>query len=211
MRKILKDMSKEQQKFLEKDLLFDASKIMEAQELDHADNPGYHLPNLAVDPDPATLGGRATHEQLTKYRFLEKRRNKFATLNEGNNRVYADGVVIHPDNLIWQDVRYVIPMRLLSDFFNINTKVRADLVIKSNFEQDVKTLCECILPNDQILNNNPKRMKPIFFEAPKILYNTYGFTSRHKTHTQLCNEENKREKNRSSATVPSKIKCNQSE
>ena len=211
MRKILKDISKEQQKFLEKDLLFDASKIMEAQGLDHTDNPRYHLPNLVVDPDPATLGQRATHEQLTKYRFLEERRNKFATLNEGNNRVYADGVVIHPDNLIWQDVRYVIPMRLLSDFFNINTKVRADLVIKFNLEQDVKRLCECILPNDQILNNNPKRMKPIFFEAPKILYNTYIFTSRHKTHTQLCNEENKREKNRSSAIVPSKIKCNQSE
>ena len=69
-------------------------------------------------------------------------------------------------------------MRLLSDFFNINTEVRADLVIKFNLEQDVKRLFECILPNDPVLNNNPTRMKRIFFEAPKILYNTYIFTPR---------------------------------
>ena len=69
-------------------------------------------------------------------------------------------------------------MGLLSDFFNINTEVRADLVIKFNLEQDVKRLFECILPNDPVLNNNPTRMKPIFFEVPKILYNTYIFTPR---------------------------------
>ena len=59
MRKILKDVPKEQLKFLEKDLLFDASEIVGAQGVDHADNPGYCLPNLAVDPDPAAPGGRA--------------------------------------------------------------------------------------------------------------------------------------------------------
>ena len=69
-------------------------------------------------------------------------------------------------------------MRLLSDFFNINTEVRADLAIKFNLEQDVKRLFECILPNDPVLNYNPARMKPIFFEARKILYNTYIFTPR---------------------------------
>ena len=69
-------------------------------------------------------------------------------------------------------------MRLLSDFFNINTEVRADLVIKFNLEQDVKILFECMLPNDPVLNNSSTRMKPIFFEAPKILYNTYVFTPR---------------------------------
>ena len=73
-------------------------------------------------------------EQFTRYQFLEERRNKSATLNEGNNRVYADDVAIHPDNLIWQDVRYVIPMKLLGDFFNINTVIRSDLVIKFNLE-----------------------------------------------------------------------------
>ena len=116
-------------------------------------------------------------EQFTRYWFLEERRNKFATLNEGNNKVYADGVATNPDNLIWQDVRYVILMRLLSDFFNINTKVRADLVTKFNLEQDVKII-ECILPNDLVLNKKPTRMKPIFLKAPKILYNNYVFTPR---------------------------------
>ena len=171
-------MSKEQPKFSEKDLLFDAIKIVGAQGVDHAGNPGYRLPNLVVDPDPAAPGGRTADEQFTRYWFLEERRNKFATLNEGNNRVYTDGVAIHPDNLIWQDVRYVIPMRLLSDFFNVNMEVRLDLVIKLNHEQDVKRLFECILPNDPALSNNPKRMKAIFFEAPKILYNTHVFTPR---------------------------------
>ena len=46
-------------------------------------------------------------------------------------------------------------MRLLSDFFNINSEVRADLVIKFNLEQDVKRLFERILPNDPVLNNKP--------------------------------------------------------
>ena len=119
-------MSKEQLKFLEKDLLFDASEMVGAQGIDHADNPLYRLRNLAIDPDPAAPGGRAADEQFTRYRFFEERRNKFATFNEGNDGVYADGVAIHPDNLIWQDVRYVIPMRLLSDVFNIITEVRAD-------------------------------------------------------------------------------------
>ena len=163
MRNILKDMSKEQLKFLEKDLLFDTSEIVGVQGVDHADNLGYRLPNLAVDPNPAATGGR---------------RNKFAMFNEGNNGVFGDNVAIHPDNLIWQDIRYVIPMRLLSGFFNINTEVRADLIIKFNLEQDVKRLFKCILPNDPILNNDPTRMKPIFFEAPKILYNIYIFTPR---------------------------------
>ena len=171
-------MLKEQLKFSEKDLLFDATEIVGAEGVDHAGNPGYRLPNLVVDPDTAASGGRTADEQFTRYRFLEERRNKFATLNESNNRVYTDGVAIHPDNLIWQDVRYVIPMRLLSDFFNINMEVRLDLVIKLNHEQDVKRLFECILPNDPVLSNNPKRMKTIFFEAPKILYNTHVFTPR---------------------------------
>ena len=39
MRNILKDMSKEQLKFLEKDLLFNASEIVGVQGVDHADNP----------------------------------------------------------------------------------------------------------------------------------------------------------------------------
>ena len=78
IRTILKDMSKEQLKFLEKDLLFNASKIVEVQGVDHVDNPRYHLRNLAVDPDPATPGGREADEQFTRNQFLEERRNKFA-------------------------------------------------------------------------------------------------------------------------------------
>ena len=57
-------------------------------------------------------------------------------------------------------------------------EVRADLVIKFNLEQHVRRLFESILPNDPVLNNSPTRMKPIFFKAPKILYNTYIFTPR---------------------------------
>ena len=52
MRNILKDISKEQLKFLEKHLLFDASKIVRVQGVDHADNPGYLLPTLAPDQIP---------------------------------------------------------------------------------------------------------------------------------------------------------------
>ena len=61
----------------------------------------------------------------------------------------------------------------MSDFFNINFEVRADLVIIFNL---VKRLFEWILPNDPTVNNNPTRMKPIFFKAPKALCNTYIFT-----------------------------------
>ena len=64
--------------------------------------------------------------------------------------------------------------RVISSILNI--EVRADLVIKFNLEQYVKRLFEWILPNDPIVNNNPTRMKLIFFEAPKALYNTYIFT-----------------------------------
>ena len=39
MRRILKDMSKEQLKFLERDILFDASEIVGGQGVDHTDNP----------------------------------------------------------------------------------------------------------------------------------------------------------------------------
>ena len=69
-------------------------------------------------------------------------------------------------------------MRLLSYFFNINREVRTNLVIKFNLEQDVRRFFECILPNDLVLNNNLTRMKPTFIEAPKIMYNTYVFTTR---------------------------------
>ena len=60
-------MLKEQLKFLEKDFLFDANKIVRVQGVDHADNPGYLLPTLAPDPDPAAPGGRKADEQFTRY------------------------------------------------------------------------------------------------------------------------------------------------
>ena len=62
MRNTLKDIPKEQLKFLEKDLLFDTSEIVGVQGVDHADNPGYPLPNLSVDPDPTAPGGREVDE-----------------------------------------------------------------------------------------------------------------------------------------------------
>ena len=92
---------KRQLKFLEKDLLFDARQIVGAQAVDHADNKGYRLPNLPVDPDLTALGGREADEQFTRYQFLEEKRNEFAMLNEGNAGVYTDDVAIYPDNLIW--------------------------------------------------------------------------------------------------------------
>ena len=94
-----------------------------------------------------------------------------------NNEVeYVDGRQIPEDNLIWQDVRYVTPMRLLSEFFSENSDVAIDLVIRFNLEQDVKRLLECIPPNDAALNNNPTRIKPYFFDVPKIYFNSYVYT-----------------------------------
>ena len=66
-------MSKEQLKFLEKDLLFNASKIVGVQGVDHADTSGYRLPNLVVDPDTAALGRRGADEQFTRYQYLDKK------------------------------------------------------------------------------------------------------------------------------------------
>lgn len=87
-----------------------------------------------------------------------------------NNEVeYVDGRQIPEDNLVWQEVRYVTPMRLLSEFFSVNSEVAINLVIRFNLEQDVKRLFECILPNDAALNNNPTRIKPYFFDVPKNL------------------------------------------
>lgn len=94
-----------------------------------------------------------------------------------NNEVeYVDGRQIPEDNLVWQEVRYVTPMRLLSEFFSVNSEVAINLVIRFNLEQDVKRLFECILPNDAALNNNPTRIKPYFFDVPKIYYNSYVYT-----------------------------------
>ena len=75
-------MSKEQLKFLEKDLSFDASEIVGVQGEDHADNPGYCLPNLAVDPDHAAPGRKEADEQFDRYQFLEEEEKNLQRLTK---------------------------------------------------------------------------------------------------------------------------------
>ena len=70
-------------------------------------------------------------------------------------------------------------MRLLSPFFSINKEISVDLVIKFNLEQDTKKLFEArVAHGAENVDRNPRRTRPILFEAPKIHHNTYTFTPR---------------------------------
>ena len=93
-------------------------------------------------------------------------------------------------------------MMLLSDFFNINSEVRADLVIKFNLEQDVKRLFECILPNDPVLSNKPTQEWSRFsLKCQKYSVQHLHLYTQTTTHTQLCNEENTIKKANSFSTL----------
>ena len=84
------------------------------------------------------------------------------------------GRVILEGNLIWQYVKHVIPMRLVSPFFSINKEISLDLVVKFNLEQDTKKLFKAIVADGgENVKRNPPRMRSILFEVLKIHYNTY--------------------------------------
>ena len=74
-------------------------------------------------------------DQLATYNQLLQRRNRFAPVVAGAKN-WVVGRAIPEGNFIWQDVKYVIHMRLLSPFFSINKEISLDLVVKFNFEQD---------------------------------------------------------------------------
>ena len=74
-------------------------------------------------------------DQLATYNQLLQRRNRFASVVAGAKN-WVIGRAIPEGNLIWQDVKYIIPMRLLSPFFSINKEISLELVVKFNLEQD---------------------------------------------------------------------------
>ena len=118
----MEDMTPDQLAVIENDFLFDRSKVT-----------GENLHYSLHDGDqPAT------------YNHLLQRRNGFAPVVAGAEN-WIIGRTIPEGNLISQDIKYVIPMRLLNLFFSINKKLSLDLVVKFNLEQDTKKLFEAIV------------------------------------------------------------------
>ena len=83
-------------------------------------------------------------DQLATYNHLLQRRKRFTPVVAGAEN-WVIGRTIPEGNLISQDIKYVIPMRLLNLFFSINKKLSLDLVVKFNLEQDTKKLFEAIV------------------------------------------------------------------
>ena len=81
---------------------------------------------------------------FAQYNHFERRRNKFAR-PIGVQFEFPLVVEIHRDNLIWQDNKYVIPVRLLNLFFAVASQISTDLTIRFNIEKDVKKLFENIM------------------------------------------------------------------
>ena len=81
---------------------------------------------------------------FAQYNHFERRRNKFAQ-PIGDQFEFPPVVGIHRDNLIWQDDKYVIPVRLLNPFFAVASQISTDLTIRFNIEKDVKKLFENIM------------------------------------------------------------------
>ena len=51
-----------------------------------------------------------------------------------------------------------------------------DLIIKFSIEQDTKKLFEAIVADvGEEADRRPELMKAVFYELPKIMYNTYTF------------------------------------
>ena len=156
MQSIMEDMTPDQLAVIENDVLFDRLQVT-------GDNVQHRLHD---------------GDQLATYNHLLQKRNRFAPVVAGVEN-WVTGRAIPEDNLIWQDFKYVITMRLLSPFFSINKDISLDLVVKFNLEQDTKKLFEAIVADGgENVNRSPPRMIPILFETPKIHYNTYKFTLR---------------------------------
>ena len=131
------------------------------------------------------------------YAHLVARKNKFSPElpePEGSGPVFDINLPFHRDNILWCDNEFVIPLRLLSDFFAINSEMAVNLFIRFNLEQETARLFEAISrPDDDVarraLDNNPSRLQTIFWKTPKIAYNLYAFTPRRLTIvTNLLNQ-----------------------
>ena len=157
---IMKDMSPKQLSVIERDMLLDRS---------HVSGENVHHRFERSNPFPT-------------YPHLVSRRRKFANVRTDEEQ-YEDGTVILRDNLIWRDNKYAIPMTLLSPFFPINSEMSLDMNIKFNIEQDTKKLFENIIRvNDedqrQNVDERPGRLRAVFYDTPKINYNSYTFSLR---------------------------------
>ena len=152
----MEDMSVDQLRIIERDVLFGKITVT---------GPDIHHRLNADDP-------------FTAYQHVVNRRNKFAHVLDGEEN-YAPDRVIQRNNLIWRDNKYVIPMRLLAPFFTINSEIPMNLIIKFNSEQDTKKLFEAIVANGgEEVDRRPGLTRAVFYDVPKIMYNTYTFSPR---------------------------------
>ena len=70
-------------------------------------------------------------------------------------------------------------MRLLALFFSMNSEISMDLIIQFNNEQDTKKLFEVIVADEEEeVDRKPEIMRAVFYDVPKIMYNTYTFSPR---------------------------------
>ena len=70
-------------------------------------------------------------------------------------------------------------MRLLALFFSMNSEISMDLIIQFNNEQDTKKLFEVIVADEgEKIDRKPEIMRAVFYDVPKIMYNTYTFSPR---------------------------------
>ena len=95
-RSIMEDMSSKRLSVIERDMLFDRS---------HVSKENVHHRFEINNP-------------FSAYPHLVSRRRKFANVCAGKEN-YEDGRAILRRNLIWKDNKCVIPMRLLSSFFQL--------------------------------------------------------------------------------------------
>ena len=155
-RSIMEDMTPDQLAVIENDVLFDRSQVT-----------GDNVHRRLHDGD-----------QLATNNHLLQRRNSFAPV-VARAENWVIGRAIPEGNLIWQDIKYIIPMRLLSPFISINKEISLDLVVKFNLKQDTKKLFKTIVLDDgENVDRNPPAMRLLLFEVPKIHYNTCTFTPR---------------------------------
>ena len=138
MHSIMEDMSADQLRIIERDVLFDKTAGPELHHRINADDP------------------------LTPYWHLVNRTNKFARVLDGEEN-YVPDRVIQRNNLRWSNNKYVIPMRLLTPFFSMNSEISMDLIIKFNIEQETKKLFEAIVADggDKVARR-PGLMRPCF-------------------------------------------------
>ena len=171
-RSIMQHMANEQLKVIEREMLFIKEPVV-------GENIHYRLDRQG--------------DHFFVFNHLNKRREKFAQpivnpppLTEGQLPVeleYIEGHQIHRDNLLWKNKKYVIPMKLLHNFFAVSSEISTDMLITFNIEQEVKKLFEAVFTReigDDVQrgrrDKGPPRLQIIFYETPKINYNLYTYS-----------------------------------